>query len=138
MTKLRTLIITTALLIGLPATAHHAFTSIYHMDQTISVEGVVTRFLFANPHARIYLDVTDDAGEIQKYMAEGGTPNVLVRQGWNSETIQTGQQVKIDGNPGKIDPLLIHWVTVTMPDGEVLFGEDLDFNSVDRNRRRRE
>lgn len=137
MIRTRALIITVASLLAVPSLAHHAFTSLYHMDQEMSVEGVVTRFLFANPHARVYLDVVNEAGEVENYMAEGGTPNVLVRQGWTAESIRVGQRVKIDGNPAKLDPLLIHWVNITMPDGEVLFGEDLNFGAIDRDRRRR-
>lgn len=136
MTKVKYLIgVALASILALPSAAHHAFTSLYHMDQQVSIEGVVTRFLFANPHARIYLDVAGDDGEVTSYLAEGGTPNILVRQGWAPDTIKVGDRVRIDGNPAKSDPLLVHWLNITMPDGEVLFGEDLNFDAIDRRRR---
>jgi len=48
-----------ALLIAVPVLAHHA-NSAYDRERTISVTGVVTRWQFINPHAVIFLNVTDD------------------------------------------------------------------------------
>ena len=46
------------------ASAHHSFSAVYDDTRTISVTGVVTQFRFVNPHAMLYLDVTDDSGKV--------------------------------------------------------------------------
>lgn len=121
--------------VALPALAHHAFTAIYHVDQTLMVEGVITEFRFVNPHARIYLDVENEDGSVVNWMAEGGTPNVLVRQGWTGDEFAPGEHVAIFGNPAKNGTNVIHWIRITRENGVVMFGEDVDFQGIDRRRR---
>ena len=45
------------LVLPLASTAHHSAAVLYHLDQQITVEGVVTSFTLGNPHARIFLTV---------------------------------------------------------------------------------
>ena len=51
--------------------AHHNAGSHYIMDQTITVEGVVTEFRLINPHMRVYFDVTTADGDVEKWLGEG-------------------------------------------------------------------
>jgi hypothetical protein len=134
MKRAQILVIAAAVTLSVPSAAHHAFTAIYHVDQELVIEGVVTDYRFINPHARIYLDVVNDDGGVENWMAEGGTPNVLVRQGWDGEELVPGDRVTIAGNPAKSGKRIIHWLNITMPNGDVLFGEDIDFGSIDRRR----
>ena len=71
--------------------AHHSFDAYFVSSETTTIEGVVTEFWFANPHARIYLEVTNEAGEVEEWMAEGGSRNVLLRWGWSQDTIKAGE-----------------------------------------------
>ena len=117
---------------------HHSPGSLYHMDRMVTVEGVVTEYLFINPHARIHFDVVNRAGEIEKWMAEGGTPNALARLfGWDGSEIKEGDRITIRGNPPRDGSNLIHWLTITFPDGRQLYGEDIDFDAIEDLRRRR-
>ena len=130
-------LLTIAVLLALPVQAHHSPASLYHMDQTVMVEGVVTKYLFINPHARIHLDVVGSSGDVEQWMAEGGTPNALARLfGWNGSEIKEGDRVTIFGNPPRDGSNLIHWLTITFPDGRQLYGEDIDFGAIERLRRR--
>ena len=125
-------------LFALSAEAHHSPASIYHMDQTVTVEGVVTDYLFINPHARIHFDVVNSSGEVEQWMAEGGTPNALTRLfGWDGTEIKKGDRITIFGNPPRDGSNLIHWLTITFPDGRQLYGEDIDFGAIERLRRER-
>ena len=40
--------------LALPLTAHHAIGPFYDSDKPIEIEGVVTRFVFRNPHLRSF------------------------------------------------------------------------------------
>lgn len=119
----------------IPCVAHHSPAALYRMSQEIVVKGIVTEFQFTNPHARILLDVTNSKGEVKQWLAEGGTPNVLRRLGWDGQEVQPGDYVEVTGNPARDRSNVVHWVTIILADGSELFGEDYNFDAVDRRRR---
>ena len=49
-------------LLAAPASAHHAAAVAYHVDQTITVEGVVTEVKWENPHTWVYVEAKDASG----------------------------------------------------------------------------
>ena len=96
---------------------HHSFDAYFLTDETTTVEGVVTEFWFANPHARIYLDVTNADGEFVEWMAEGGSRNVLTRRGWSADTIKPGMELVVQGSPSRDGSNAIGWRSLTTVDG---------------------
>ena len=108
------------LVLGLAATAvaHHA-NSAYDRSRTISVTGVVTSWQFINPHAGLFLDVTDDAGNVTEWSGEFQSIQDLYRTyGWNKNTFQPGDKVTIYGNPDRREGHHSMWTSlVVMPDG---------------------
>jgi len=102
----------------LPAAAHHA-NSAYDREQTISVTGVVTRWQFINPHAGIWLDVTDENGNVVEWSGEFQSIQDLYRHfGWNKNTFKAGDEITIYGNPDRRDGRHSMWTSlVVMPDG---------------------
>ena len=97
--------------------AHHSFAAHFDIDETITIEGVVTEWWFQNPHTRIYLEVTNEDGEVEEWMAEGGGRNVLHRRGWTDETILPGTRLTIVGNPSRDGSNTIGWDSLTHEDG---------------------
>lgn len=100
--------------------AHHSFAAHFDINETITVEGVVTEWWFQNPHTRIYLEVTNEDGEVEEWMAEGGGRNVLHRRGWTGETILPGTRLIIVGNPSRDGSNTIGWDTLTLEDGSAV------------------
>ena len=49
------------------ANAHHSWPASYHVDQEITLEGVVLRYLWRNPHVFIYLEVVNEEGEVERW-----------------------------------------------------------------------
>jgi len=84
-----------------PLLAHHSFAAEFDNKQPIQVKGVVTKLDWMNPHTWIYVDVTDQAGAIQKWQFETGAPNELVRRGWKMNDLKVGDQVSIEGFQAK-------------------------------------
>ncbi len=82
------------------ASAHHSFSASFTED-IIQTEGVVSRFVFRNPHVTIYMDVTDDAGDEVRWMVEGGAANLLRQAGWTNETIERGETLRVTGRAGR-------------------------------------
>ncbi|NKB33950.1 MAG: hypothetical protein GKR91_12710 [Pseudomonadales bacterium] len=87
----------------LPVLAHHASTPFYDPENVIDLEGSVTRFVFRNPHAFLFIDVTDESGEVSEWQVELGAPVGLRRIGWTPETLPIGMEVKMTGRRSRAE-----------------------------------
>ena len=67
--------------------AHHSFAAQYDSNKPTSLEGVVTKVEWTNPHARFFVDVKDTKGKVTNYEVELGSPNKLLRYGWNRKSM---------------------------------------------------
>ena len=120
----KTLCATTAVLLfaTLRISAHHAFAAEYDADKTITVTGTVTKFEWTNPHAWLYVEGRDETGESAVWGFEMGSPNGLVHRGWTRTAVKPGDQISIDGFRAKDGRKVANARTVTLPDGNKLFG----------------
>ena len=96
---------------------HHSFAAFFNQDASVSVQGVVKEFWFENPHTRIYLDVTNEDGEVVEWMLEGGSRNVLTRRGWSADTVKVGSAVQAEGNPSRDGSNSVGWQSLKTMDG---------------------
>jgi hypothetical protein len=104
------------------AAAHHSFSAIFDAAKPVTLTGTVTRIEWMNPHTWIYLDVKNDDGKVEAWAFELGSPNRLMRYGWNQGSLPTGQTVTIKGSQARDGSLKAAVDTVTLPDGKRLFG----------------
>jgi len=86
-----------------PAIAHHSSAPFYDPDNRVEIEGAVTRFVFRNPHAFLYLDVTDESGETSEWQIELGAPVSIRRAGWTPDSLPIGMIVKASGQRSRAD-----------------------------------
>jgi hypothetical protein len=87
--------------ISMPIFAHHS-QAVYDEDHLIAVKGVVTKFEWVNPHILIRLEVKDDKGNTEEWVAFSGSPAMQSREaGWNSEEFKPGEELTISGFPQK-------------------------------------
>ena len=77
--------------------AHHSFAAEFDGDAKIDLHGIVTKVDWTNPHTYIYIEVENDAGEIEEWGLEMGSPNGLMRRGWTRNTLEIGTEVIIQG-----------------------------------------
>jgi hypothetical protein len=107
------------------ATAHHAFSAEFDANLPVALRGPITRVEWINPHSWIHLNHTNDDGSEQVWMAEGGTPNTLLRRGITRNTLQIGTDIVVTGYQSK-DRLCTpacraNGRDITFPDGRKLF-----------------
>lgn len=88
-------------LVALPVFAHHSSAPFYDPTQQVEIQGPVTRFVFRNPHAFLYLNVTDANGVTSEWQVELGAPVGLRRTGWTPDTLPIGTVVKLTGQPAR-------------------------------------
>ena len=99
--------------------AHHGFGT-FVMDEDVEITGTVTGLDFVNPHAWLYLDVTQDDGEVTAMRCEMRSATTLRRSGWSPELFPEGEQVTITGSPDRDDPFSCYVSTVIFDDGSSL------------------
>ena len=81
------------------AYAHHSF-AMYDNSKELVLDGVVRLFRWTNPHGGIMLTVIE-RGKSVEYAIELSSPNVMSRQGWNRNSLRTGERVRITIHPLK-------------------------------------
>jgi hypothetical protein len=110
-----------ALSIAVSAYAHHSAAGI-DQTRTVTAEGVVKQFKWANPHSWLEVEVQNSKGGSDIWNLEMNPPSYLVRAGWKSTSVKPGDKIKFTARPFKNgDPGGI-FVSVTLPDGKVLSG----------------
>lgn len=80
--------------------AHHS-QAMFDLSRVVTVEGVVTRFEWANPHVYIFLDQTTPDGQGVQWKIEAVGPGPLRRLGWSRDTLAAGDRIAITGNPDR-------------------------------------
>ena len=118
----RVLAIAFAFSYTLPAAAHHSFAATFDREQTVELNGTVTKVEWRNPHVWIYIDIENEQGETENWGFEMGSPNGLIRLGWNRDSLQVGHVVTINGARARDGSLRGSVRAVTLSTGESLFG----------------
>ena len=78
---------------------HHSF-AMFDQEHPIELVGTVTEFRYSSPHIYIYLEVKGGDGAGTVWLLEGGSPSLLLRDGWNGSSIKPGDELRMT-----IDPL---------------------------------
>lgn len=120
--KIMSLMVGGVLMLGaLPLLAHHSFDAEYDRQKEREFAGVVTKVEWMNPHARFYVDVKDDNGQVVNWEFELGSPNGLMRRGWTRNSLKKGDEVSVRGNLAKDGSNLANAREVTLSNGKRVF-----------------
>jgi hypothetical protein len=77
----------------------------FEMDKDVTYKGVVTEYKWINPHVHITVDIKPgpgvDPATVGTWDIEGGSTNIMGRQGWTRATYKVGDTMEFVGHPMK-------------------------------------
>jgi hypothetical protein len=114
---------------ALPLAAHHSFAAEYDSKQQVTLEGVVTKVEWMNPHTWFYLDVKGGDGKVLNWSIEGANPNALARRGWRKNSLKVGDKVTVVAYRAKDGSTTVNARTIVMADGQKVFAGSSDDGS---------
>jgi hypothetical protein len=82
-------------------TAHHSIAGIYDSTRRVTVEGVVARFLFVNPHPVLIVTVREAGGATNDWRLEMDNRFELEAIGMTAQTLAKGDRVVATGSPAR-------------------------------------
>ena len=123
MNRLRVVLVTVAVALSVSPSlrAHHSFAAEFDGNQPVTLKGSVVKMDWVNPHTWIHLDVKNPDGTVTRWMVEGGTPNTLVRRGFNKRSLEAGTEVTIEGYRAKNGTNRANGADMILPGGKRLF-----------------
>jgi hypothetical protein len=113
------LIVTVFLATSSPGHSHHSFFA-YDDSQLVDVQGEVTAVIWRNPHVRFTISATAATGQQELWEIEGDSVNTMERSGFDVDTLEIGDNVKIMGLATTRDENLMRPVYMTLANGQNL------------------
>jgi hypothetical protein len=109
---------------GAPLLAHHSF-SMFDMDKNVTYKGVVVDYRWNNPHVHFTIDIKPETGVEQatvgRWDVEGGSTNIMARQGWTRATLKPGDPITLVGHPMRDGSKGISLFYMIKPDGKRMY-----------------
>jgi hypothetical protein len=110
-------IIGSAAILIAPIAAHHSFSAEFDSTKPVTLEGKVVQMDWVNPHSWLQIDVTKADGTVEHWKIEGGSPSVLLRLGWNRNSLPAGTRIKVVAYQAKDGSLRGSSRDIEFPDG---------------------
>jgi len=84
----------------MPLLAHHSVPAQYDVSRTITIEGVVTKIEWTNPHAHFWVEVKDADGTVSEWEMELPAPNAVMNESVKM-TLPDGRVMNFPRNCGR-------------------------------------
>jgi hypothetical protein len=81
--------------------AHHSFSAEYDSSQKVEIQGVVTEFVWRNPHSFMKVDVADKDGTIKSWTLEWGSVSQLSQYSITRTSLRPGDKIVVTGQPAR-------------------------------------
>ena len=102
-----------------PLIAHHGAAT-FDTEQTVVLEGVVTEWVWANPHCFLKFEVKEADGTVRTWVTETSNPPDMVNRGWSRRSFEVGERITATLQPVKGGNPVGRLIEVKFADGRVL------------------
>jgi hypothetical protein len=120
--RIKPLLAIAALALAAPSIwAHHSFAAEFDPTKPVKLKGTVTQVEWINPHSWIHMDVKNPDGTVTNWMIEGGSPNALLRRGFNKNSLPVGSEIVVEGYQAKDASNRANGRDLTFANGTKLF-----------------
>ena len=113
-------VLATSLAVPLSAHAHHSFAAEFDATKVVHLEGTVEKFSWVNPHSWLYINVKKPDGTMAEWKIECGAPSLLLRRGWNRDSLPMGTKVVVNAFPARDGANRASPRDIVFPDGRML------------------
>ena len=120
--------------LALPVSAHHSFSAEFDATKSVTLDGEVVMMEWVNPHSWLHIDVKKPDGSVERWKIEGGSPSVLMRLGWNRNSLPVGTRVTVVGFQAKDGSLRASSRELHFPDGRRLNLGGSGSTTIDQNK----
>ena len=103
------------------ALGHHSVAASFDMSEETIVSGTVKSIDWVNPHARVFLNVTNADDESEVWTAWLSGANMLLRKGWGSNDLPIGESITVDGFRARNGANEMYGGKIRLSDGRTLF-----------------
>lgn len=111
---------------ALPGLGHHSLAADFDASKPVILRGTVTRVEWMNPHVKFSIVVMDGAGKITNWEFELGSPNTLMRSGWNRNSLKIGDEITVRGCRAKDSANQGNATTILSDGGQPLLSGNAD------------
>ena len=102
-----------------PAVAHHGAAT-FETGKEIVLKGVVTEWIWSNPHCFLKFDAKDESGMVRSWAAETQNPVAMATRGWGRSSFKAGDEVTVRVEPVKNGAPVGRILSVVLPNGQTL------------------
>jgi len=104
-----------------PVAAHHGAAAFENDPaKRLVLKGIVTEWIWANPHTFLQFDVKGDDGAVVHWVVEASNPPDMINRGWTIRSFKAGDPVTVTVRPVKSGKPVGSIVQVQFADGHVL------------------
>ena len=118
--SLTVLCVATVMVAGSRAAVAHHGAATFDTGKTLVLEGVVTEWVWANPHCFLKFEVKGPDGTVRTWTTETSNPPDMVNRGWNRRSLNPGDRVKVTVEPVKSGNPVGRVLEVALRDGRIL------------------
>ena len=113
------------------ARSHHSDAG-YDQDSIVGFTGVVTRYLWRNPHVTVYVETENAAGRLVEWGVETGSTPIMSRSGWTRDLLSVGDVVTVQAHPDRTHDTHAMMISIETTDGSVWIQDEADYPATAR------
>ena len=95
-------------LAGAAVEAHHSIAAVYDSDRSVTIDGIVRVFRFANPHPTVAVEIAGPADTVETWQLEMDNLRELSSEGMTADSLAPGDRIVVTGSPSRMAPRTLY------------------------------